>query len=47
MVSRLLSKEMDTVTRIQIQDDVDSISYSTNIFGKGMNQVILPPVMGK
>ena len=36
---------MDTVTRFQIQDEVDCISHSTNTLGKGMNPIILPPAM--
>ena len=38
---------MDTVTRVQILDEVDCISHSTNTQGKGMNPIILPPAMGK
>ena len=38
---------MDTATRVQILDETDRISYSTNTLGKGMNPVILPPAMGK
>ena len=38
---------MDTVTRVQILDETDCISHSTNTFGKGMNPIILPPDMGK
>ena len=38
---------MDTATRVQIQDETDCISHSTNTFGKGMNPIILPPAMGK
>ena len=30
-----------------ILDETDSISHSTNIRGKGMNPIILPPAMGK
>ena len=33
--------EMDTATRVQILDETDRISHSTNIFGKGMNPIIL------
>ena len=40
-------KEMDTATRVQILDEADYISHSTNTLGKGMNPIILPPVMGK
>ena len=43
----LLSQEMDTATRVQILDEADCISHSTNTLGKGMNAVILPPAMGK
>ena len=28
-------------------DETDCISHSTNTLGKGMNQIILPPAMGK
>ena len=38
---------MDTVTRVQILDETDCISRSTNTLGKGMNSIILPPAMGK
>ena len=38
---------MDTTTRVQILDETDGISRSTNTPGKGMNPIILPPVMGK
>ena len=38
---------MDTVTRVQILDETECISHSTNILGKGMNPIILPPAMGK
>ena len=37
----------DTATRVQILDETDSISHSTNTLGKGMNPIFLPPVMGK
>ena len=36
-----------TRTRVQILDDTDCISDSTNTLGKGMNPMILPPAMGK
>ena len=39
--------EMDTATRVQILDETDCISHSTNTLGKGMNPIILPPPMGK
>ena len=32
---------------VQILDETDSISHSTNTLGKGMNPIILPPAMGK
>ena len=38
---------MDTATWVQILDETDCISHSTNTFGKGMNPIILPPAMGK
>ena len=34
-------------TRVQILDETDSFSYSTNTLEKGMNPIILPPAMGK
>ena len=33
--------------RVQILDQANCISHSTNTLGKGMNPIILPPVMGK
>ena len=36
-----------TATRVQILDETDCISLSTNTLGKGMNPIILPPAMGK
>ena len=42
-----ISLEMDTATRVQILDEADYISHSTNTLGKGMNPIILPPAMGK
>ena len=38
---------MDTATRVQILDECDCISHSTNTLGKGMNPIILPPAMVK
>ena len=38
---------MDTATRVQILDENDCISHSTNNHGKGMNPTILPPAIGK
>ena len=39
--------DVDTTTRVQILDEPDYISHSTNTLGKGMNPNILPPAMGK
>ena len=47
VVSWLLSQEMDTAMRVEILDETDCISHSTNTLGKGMNPIILPPAMGK
>ena len=38
---------MDTATQVQILDETEHISHSTNTLGKGMNPIILPPAMGK
>ena len=38
---------MDIARRVQILDDADSFSHSTNILGKGMNPIILLPAIGK
>ena len=38
---------MDMATQVQILDEADCISQSTNTLGKGMNPIILPPAMGK
>ena len=38
---------MDTATRVKILDEADCISHNTNILGKGINPIILPPAMGK
>ena len=35
------------MTQVQILDKTDCISHCTNILGKGMNSIILPPAMGK
>ena len=43
----LSSQEIDTATRVQILDETDFISHSTNTLGKGMNPIILSPAMGK
>ena len=47
VVQSLSQQEMDTATRVQILDETDCISHSTNTLGKGMNPIILPPAMGK
>ena len=36
-----------TMIRVQILDETDCISHSTNTLGKGMNPIIFPPAMGK
>ena len=46
-VSWLSSQKMDTAMQVQILDEADCISHSTNTLGKGMNPIILPPAMGK
>ena len=33
--------------RVQILDEADWIFHSTNILGKGVNPIILPPAMAK
>ena len=38
---------MDTVTRVQIVDEIDYFSQSNNTLEKGMNPLILTPSMGK
>ena len=43
----LSSYEMDTATRVQILDEADCISHTTNALGKCMNPIILPLAMGK
>ena len=45
--SRYRRREMNTATRVQILDETDCISHSTNTLGEGMNPIILPPAMGK
>ena len=47
VVKWLSSLEMDTATRVQILDETDCISHSTNTLGKGVNPIIFPPAMGK
>ena len=36
---------MDTATRVQILEEADCISLSTNTLWKGMNPIILPPAI--
>ena len=43
----MMIMKMDTATRVQILDETDCISHSTNTLGKGMNPIILLPAMGK
>ena len=38
---------MVTATQVQILDETDCISHSTNTLGKGMSPIIPPPAMGK
>ena len=38
---------MDTATQVQILDETDCTSHSTNTLGKGMNPIILPPAVDK
>ena len=47
MVYWLSLQEMDTAIRVQILDETDCTSHSTNTLGNGMNPIILPPAMGK
>ena len=35
------------LSNVQILDETDCISHSTNTLGKRMNPIILPPAMGK
>ena len=43
----VIVEEMDTATRVQILDETDCISHSTNTLGKGMNPIILLPAMSR
>ena len=43
----LLSLERDIANQVQILDDGICISLRINTLGKGMNPIILPPVVGK
>ena len=47
MVLWLTSLKMDMTTQVQILDETDYFSNSTNSLGKGMNPTILPPATGK
>ena len=47
VVSWLLSKEVDTENRVQIQDDAVCISNSADTLRKGMNSTIPPLAMSK
>ena len=38
---------MNTSIGVQIPNEADCISHSTNTLGKGMNSIIIPPAMGK
>ena len=38
---------MDTVTRVQIQEEAVYILQNANILGKSWNVIILPPAIGK
>ena len=41
------SIQFTMATRVQILDETDCISHSTNTLGEGMNPIILPPTMAK
>ena len=43
----LLSKEIDTVSRVSIRDEADCISVTTNTLVKGMNSIILRQAKSK
>ena len=47
VVKWLSSREMYTEKRVQILDEIDCISHSSNTLGKGMNPIILPPAIGQ
>ena len=42
-----LTREMDTVTRVQIPDEAVCISHGANTVGKSMNPIIVSPIMDK
>ena len=44
---RCLWWEMYSAAQVQILDEADCISHSTNTFGKGMNPNIFYPAMDK
>ena len=37
---------MDRAIQVQILNEIDCISHSTNTLGKVMNPIIFPPAMG-
>ena len=41
----IVAGRVDTTTRVQILDEADYISHSTNTLGKGMNPNILPSAL--
>ena len=43
----MLIDQRKEMTQVQILDETDCISQSTNTLGKGMNPIIIPPAMGK
>ena len=45
VVKELLLQEMDTLTKVQIQDEAVCCSQSANTLGKGMNPTILSPAI--
>ena len=42
-LNKISTKKMDSVTRVQILDEVNSILHNVNTLGKGMNPIVLPP----
>ena len=40
-------KTIEKAAQVQILDKADCISYTANIFEKGMNSIILPPALGE
>ena len=47
VVKWLPSKEMNTVTQVQILDDTVCITDRANTLKIGINPIILPPAIGK